>query len=88
MPVKAFLFGEKGWLFDREMGLNGVSSKSLLYRITRRSQDDCNRGTATTIPLGWLIAQRILDAIAENRYDVLQKLGYGPCWGQIEQFRI
>lgn len=82
--LSAFMIGGKGWACDRGMGLDGASAKSLLYHITHKSEDDGHRGTATAIPRGWLIAQGMLDALAESRYDVLQTLWIGQLVRQVE----
>lgn len=59
------------WQCDRGKGLDGACTTSLLYRITHNSQGDGHRGTGTTIPRGWRIAQHVLDALAKGRYGLM-----------------
>lgn len=75
--VRAWLHGKERWLCDRGIGLDGASTASLLHRITHKSPEDGYRGSGTTIPRGWLIAQHVLDAMAASRYGVMWTLWVG-----------
>lgn len=58
--VIALFLGGIWWSCDQGMGLYGVSTESLLNRIT------CGREEAS-IPRGWFIAKHFLDALDERR---------------------
>lgn len=58
--VIALFLGEIWWSCDQGMGLYGVSTESLLNRITRGKE-------VTSIPRGWFIAKCVVDALDERR---------------------
>ena len=58
---------EQKWPCDRGLGLDGLSTKSLVHRITHKSDTDSYRGISMAIPRGWNIALSALDVLDANR---------------------
>lgn len=58
---------DEGWPCDWGMDRNGASTKSLLYRITHKSDSDQFRGTTMSIPRGWYVALTLLEAVNKRR---------------------